>query len=220
MTTTILTPRNFPEGVSVGFGTKHVTEEDLRKPAVTMQQVHGNNITYITDAKDTLVLTSDGLVSGLSDITLTVKTADCVPIIFYDPESGLIGISHQGWKGTIEKLPQKMVEMMVHKGARIASLRVAIGPSIGACCYKIFGERRKMFEESFPEHLHRMFVQNGDDIMLNLTYLNYALLLEAGILPVHLEYVNACTSCNDKVYYSYNREKIAHSMYSYIRKNS
>ncbi len=211
---------SFPDGVIAGFGTKYFSSNNLLTPTVTMQQSHGSTITMVNDMVTSNISSSDGLISALRAVTLVVRTADCAPILFYDPTSGLIGASHQGWKGTIERLQQKMVQKMVKSRADVSTIRAAIGPCIGACCYKMYGERKEMFENSFPAYSSKMFVQNNDDIMLNLTYLNYSLLCEAGLLPNNISYVRACTSCDEKNYYSYNREKVAHSMFSFIRKNT
>lgn len=211
---------SFPDGVIAGFGTKYFSSYNLLTPTVAMQQSHGSTITMVNDVVTSNMGSSDGLISALRDVTLVVRTADCVPILFYDPTSGLIGASHQGWKGTLERLQQKMVKKMVKSGADVRTIRAAIGPCIGACCYKMYGERMRMFEASFPAYSGKMFVQNVTDIMLNLTYLNYALLCEAGLRPNNISYVRACTSCDEKNYYSYNREKVARSMFSFIRKNT
>lgn len=214
-----LVPRSFPSAISSGFGTKFVSENDVQSPHISMNQIHSTNVVHIEDLLLEPVEDADGTYSKNKDVSLIVRTADCVPILFYDEETELIGASHQGWKGSLERLQQKMIEIFMSNGAKAENIKVAIGPCIGACCYEIFGDRKKLFEKEFPTYINSIFVKNNEKSMLSLTRLNYELLLQSGVLASNIEYSLECTSCHDSLFSSYNKNKEVRSMYSFIRKN-
>lgn len=214
-----LVPKSFPSAISSGFGTKFVSENDVQSPRISMNQIHSTNVVYIEDLLLEPVEDTDGTFSKNKDISLIVRTADCVPILFYDEETGLIGASHQGWKGSLERVQQKMIRSFMSNGAQAENIKVAVGPCIGACCYEIFGDRKKLFEKEFPTLTKNIFVENNERTMLNLTRLNYELLLESGVFASNIEYSLECTSCHDSLFSSYNKSKEVRSMYSFIRKN-
>ncbi len=212
-----IVPQIFPKEVNAAFGTSLLTLSDLPEEYSSLEQVHGHRIVEILKNSETKKEKADGMVTNEKKM-LVVRTADCVPILFYDTVTGFIGASHQGWRGTLKKLPQKMVEQFKTNGSHISNIRVAIGPCIGACCYKIFGERKKLFETSFPELQDKIFVRNNDDSMLNLLRLNYEMLVATGIDSKNIEYVLDCTRCHSGIFSSYNRDNQVISMYSFIEK--
>lgn len=99
----------------------------------TMQQVHGNNV-EIVDGGDEHPET-DGMVTDKVDVLLTVLVADCVPLLFVDPIKRLVAVAHAGRRGTFAGVAQKTLYQMVKHGSRAQDVQVAIGPSIGPCCY-------------------------------------------------------------------------------------
>lgn len=214
-----LVPGVFPDGISAGFGTKFVSEKDIQNPPLFMNQCHSANIVFIEDPLLEQVENTDGIYCMDNNLSLIVRTADCVPVLFFDEETGLIGASHQGWKGSLERLQQKMIISFITKGAKAENIKVAIGPCIGACCYEIFGDRKSMFEKEFPTLTKNIFVKNNESTMLNLTRLSYELLLQSGVHASNIEYTLECTSCHDSLFSSYNKSKEVKSMYSFIRKN-
>ncbi len=80
---------------------------------------------------------ADGLVSHQPGTYLAVSTADCVPVLAFDPVSRVVGIAHAGWKGTVSGIARRLVISMVREGARIRDIRVWLGPSAKSCCYEV-----------------------------------------------------------------------------------
>lgn len=209
-------PTIFPGNIDAGFGTKIFDVRDIHGRAQTMDQVHGDTITFISTQDE--CRQTDAMITFNTDTSLVVSTADCIPMLFFDMSTSMIAVSHQGYKGTLLRLPQKLIEKMVQYGACLDSILVAIGPSIGACCYPIYGERKNAFKKEFNKYSDRMFVQNNKDEMLDLKYINYKLLTEMGVLSHNIEYSHLCTKCRPELFSSYNRDGVVVSMYSYIRK--
>lgn len=98
-----------------------------------MRQVHGNHVQF-ADVQDEFPET-DGLVTNKADILLAVAVADCVPLLFVDPVSRTVAVAHAGRRGTFAGIAQKTLFCMEQNGSRLEDVQVAIGPSIGPCCY-------------------------------------------------------------------------------------
>ncbi len=196
-------PESFPSAINAGFGTRDFTSDAFQKSFVSLNQVHGDAIYFVDTVEDSVE--ADAAVTDKQGALLTIRTADCCPILFYDPETNLIAASHQGWKGSLLRLPEKVVNYLKEKGAHPQNLRIAIGPSIGACCYSIYGERKNEFETAFPDWRNDVIQESLTGTALNLLKLNYLQLLAAGVLSENIEYVPVCTKCDEKRFYSYNR---------------
>src|SRR3989338_8578176 len=196
-----------------GFGTKKLSNLD-NYLVVRPKQVHGTEVAIITE-KSEKEYSADGLITTNKDLMLTVVTADCVPIIFVDEKTGIIGISHQGWKGTLNKLPAKMIDKMLSIGVTLQNLYCLFGPAINDCCYEIYGERLSRFQKEFSSD--SIFRKQKEKFFLNLYKANYLTLIKKGIPPQNIELFPFCTSCDTKRFYSYHRDKkIVGEMISFV----
>jgi len=120
------------------------------KTIVIPEQIHSTNVSvFNSNSLDNLqrISETDGIISNDVNSVLTVITADCSPLIFVEKKLGFIGISHQGWRGSVKRLGQKMVKKMIEMGGKKEDVFVAIGPSIGLCCYSIPWQRAKTFPQ-------------------------------------------------------------------------
>ena len=80
---------------------------------------------------------ADGLVTTNSNILLTLKVADCVPVFLYEPLKRIIGLVHSGWRGTVENIVSNAIKLMQKHGAESKDIRCFLGPAIGKCCYEV-----------------------------------------------------------------------------------
>jgi YfiH family protein len=186
-------------------------KEDISyKHIVIGEQIHSSNVELITKQNLTgeiiKIEDTDGLVTQLDNVVLTVRTANCVPVIYVEKERKVIGISHNGWRGTIKKISQKLIEKMQDLGADIKKITIAFGPSIGQCCYKIDEDRYWQFKAEFDGYSEKIFSwRNG--WYLNLSLLNYLLLIDSGIKKENIDFFPFCTSCDKKRFFSFRRDK-------------
>ncbi|MCA9371342.1 peptidoglycan editing factor PgeF [Candidatus Woesebacteria bacterium] len=199
-----------------GFGTKKFDKSNLiakyltghNTSLITPKQKHSTNITIATAQNAKIINTGgeyfDGIITKEKNIMLTVHTADCVPIIFFDPVKRVIGISHQGWKGSLDKLAQKMVKQMVAMGSSVSTIIALIGPCIGDCCYEVYGERKHLFEQTFS--CTPIFTIHQNKTYLNLLALNYHQLVSSGLHKKNISFFPFCTSCDSARFHSYFRE--------------
>ena len=79
----------------------------------------------------------DGLVCDHVGPVLGAFAADCIPILFVDPEARICGAAHAGWRGTVAGIAPRVIDRMTALGARAERVRVALGPSIGPCCFEV-----------------------------------------------------------------------------------
>lgn len=180
------------------------------KTIVIPEQIHSVNITILGDKESGEVekLTdTDGVITKENDVMLTVVTGDCVPIVYCDKKAGVIGISHQGWRGSLKKMVQKMVKKMLDVGCRKEDIFVAIGPSIGVCCYDVNDERYYTFLSELDGYSEKIFFSYHGKRHLNMPFLNYLLLLESGIPKKNIDYFPFCTKCDFERFFSFRRDE-------------
>jgi polyphenol oxidase len=151
---------------------------------------------------------TDGLYTSDKNVLLTLVYADCVPIYFYAPKHGVIGVVHAGWKGTVGEIAPKMVKALQQEGISTNEILVVIGPSICQTCYvvddKVIDNVQKLLEENDEKPYN--LISEGQ-YQLDLKRLNMLLLQKAGIPKSHIELSTYCTSCHDDLFFSHRRDK-------------
>jgi YfiH family protein len=207
-----------------GFGTKFLG--DARHPERIFQALKQLNISYSTviipeqihSANIELyrpnelmevkkLADTDGVITTKDGIVLTVITGDCLPAIFADKKQGIIGISHQGWRGSLKKMVQKMVQKMTEAGAHKEDICVSLGPSIGVCCYSIDDDRYYAFMSELDGYSKKIFFLYHGKRHLNMPLLNYLLLTDAGIPKKNIDFFPFCTKCDTERFFSFRRDE-------------
>jgi YfiH family protein len=189
-------------------------ERDIQvRKVVLLEQIHSTNVSvpdplHLGDVE--VLEECDGVATIETGIALSVRVADCVPLLFYDPVAKVIGASHNGWRGSVKNLMKKMIEKMEGLGAHAANIRMVLGPAIGSCCYTVDSDRYILFMEEMERFEKLIFKPHGGGFHLNLTRLNYELALENGVQRSHIDYFPFCTSCDAKRFYSYRRQYKKH----------
>lgn len=180
--------------------------------AVLSQQTHTDNIRIVgeRDIGKGIVIhrdykNVDGLITNLKGVPLVTQFADCVPLLFYDPENEVIAASHAGWRGTVQEIGRKTVEKMAEAfGSDPKKIKVAIGPSIGQCCYEVDApvfENFSLLSYIKPESIFECKA-NGK-YMLDLWTANRLILEHAGIKPKNICVTDLCTCCNSQFFHSH-----------------
>lgn len=179
---------------------------------VFSDQTHTTNVLQVTekDAGNGIIREReypdiDGLITNVPGLVLTTFYADCVPLYFVDPVHRAIGLSHSGWRGTVNRMGQVTIERMQEAyGTDPADLICAIGPSICQDCYEVSEDVIEQFAAAFPGHEAELFYrkENGK-YQLNLWRANEIVLTEAGVKPEHLAVTDICTCCNPKNLFSH-----------------
>ncbi len=108
------------------------------KTIIEAKQTHSTNLSIITQKTKnmTKIENCDGLMTNLYNTALLIKTADCIPVIFYDSKNHAIAAIHAGWRGLVSGIVNKSIQKMNESfGSLATDLQVYIGPSIRSCCY-------------------------------------------------------------------------------------
>ncbi len=192
---------------------------DLLKSAVVPVQLDHTHIVYdVKEAGDTDGKIGDGIITVNRELVPTVTVADCMPLFLYEPETGVFGIVHSGWKGTgIVTDAISLAEK--NYGARAENFLVVLGPHIRACCYIVNEERAKWFSENFtPECVTPLEpgvevswnTGNGPLYRLSLEKANFAALEKIGVPSQNIWIHPGCTCCtkvNGEYIYGSNRRE-------------
>ena len=105
---------------------------------VTPHQVHSAKTVYIKDAEDDMpAIEADALVTDRPGIGLGVLAADCAPVLLADPQAGVIGAAHAGWRGAFDNILKSCVDAMIETGAAPARIRAVVGPAISVRSYEV-----------------------------------------------------------------------------------
>ena len=159
--------------------------------------------------KDARSLFSDGpqadiAVTGAPTIAVSVRTADCVPILLADRRTGAIAAVHAGWKGTAEGAAIVAVRALVSRyGSNPRDVIAAVGPSIGPCCYEVGPELAGHFS-SHPQ-ASTWFTRDAKP-RLDLWRATRDQLAIAGVPPPHIHVCALCTFDHAAVFHSYRRD--------------
>ncbi len=171
---------------------------------VCMKQIHSGSVAFIENLDRLVIPATDGLIANNKRIPLAVLTADCLPILFYDPTKEAIGIAHAGYRGLLNDIIENTIQSFVsHFKSDPKDIVVGIGPSIEMMCYEVGVELIEKFEKVFPE-FENIYAQKDGKFYLNLRGIAGQGLAKEGILKEHMEVMDICTKC-DQNFYSYRR---------------
>ncbi len=193
-------------------------ESKLPYPVIQAHQVHGFRVAVVNrpDTRKEELDGYDALVTGLPGVAVGVHTADCVPILLYDPRRRVVAAIHSGWKGTVQRISQKVLFVMKSDfGSDAADVRAVIGPAIGPDSFQVGEEVVQFFkEQGFPLDDIWTFnpgytgVPMADGHHLDLFKANRWLLEEAGV-PAAAIQVAGIDSYLDQTFFSARREGIS-----------
>ena len=171
-----------------GFGGRNAAQWPPSHHAAVVQ-VHG--ATVLTAIEAGTRGEGDALVTDTAGLYVTVRTADCLPLLMVDVRQRCVAAVHAGWRGTVMGIPQAAIRTM---DSNPADIWVAIGPGIGPCCFDVGDE------------VAREFGQSGRQCIDLFAY-NRQKLLEFGV-PLHQIAAEApCTRCEAGRFHSFRRDK-------------
>jgi YfiH family protein len=174
-----------------GFGTRCTAPHP--NTVSTLKQIH-SNLVLLADHSG-LLGEGDALITGEPGLAISIRTADCYPILLADTRNRAIAAIHAGWRGTAAQIVLRTLEKMKSEFATQPSEVVAaIGPGIGVCCYEVGEEVAREFGFDGKTHL-------------GLAWENRKQLESAGVPAQNIEALDVCTFCDAERFFSYRREK-------------
>lgn len=146
---------------------------------------------------------ADAVVTATPGLALTILTADCQPVLFADPQAGVIGAAHAGWRGALDGVLEATVEAMEGLGARRENSVAVIGPTISQRAYEVGPEFFDVFMTEDSEYGRFFAAGQGDRLLFDLPAFGLHRLREAGIGQAR--WTRHCTYSDPDRFYSYRR---------------
>jgi len=220
------------------FLLKHIgpLEQKIWERIVFLKQMHGAEVVCVgkTEVSPSPFPEADALITREEGVPLAVRSADCLPIFLFDPETKAVGLVHAGWRGSLQGIVKNTVQRMMREWKTDPQdLKAAFGPALRDCCYRVGAE----FKEYFPEEIHpHRFAssrerrslsgikspkslcdfrgqseavgvnQLSDEFTLDLALVNKNQLLSVGVKADNIFDCGICTSCDSR-FFSYRREE-------------
>lgn len=181
--------------VQHGFGTRLSTGWPNTTGLATAKQIHSNRVLLVKSPgpQDE----GDAMISNVPGIALSIRTADCLPILIADPRNRAVAAIHAGWRGVVSEIaPKTMEAMSVQFDSKPEELVIAIGPGIGACCFEVGPDVAVQFQLSgrskidLVETVCRQLGRNG-------------------VTARQINAAKLCSKCNPELFESYRRDREA-----------
>lgn len=208
-------------GAGRGDQSGHVTENFRRflsaigaegAAVVKNHQVHGAKVRAVTrkdevDPGRSGLTEADALITNEPGVCLCAFSADCIPILLYDPRARAVGAVHAGWRGTAAGAVFAAVEAMIHTyGCRAEDILAAIGPGIGPCCFETHADVPDGLRAGMGEEAEAFITPIGErpgKFRVDLKGANRGWLLRSGVLPGHIALSPLCTACHPDLFWSH-----------------
>ena len=173
------------------------------------RQTHSDHVAVVHSANQIPAIPdTDALITNRPGLFVCVQTADCVPILLYDPVKKVVAAIHAGWKGTISKIAAKTIRRMTGEfGCLPTDIRAGIGPSIHMHAYEVGPEVVSAVESNFSNApaLLKPSLKAGH-AYFDLWEANKTVLEEAGISEENIEIMGLCSFGHPDLFYSARRD--------------
>ena len=174
------------------------------EPVAFLKQVHGAEV--VTAEHGGLAGTADIQMASRPGLPLAIFSADCLPIVVYDPAERRLAMAHAGWRGTVEAAARVAAGALIRAGGTPETFLAAIGPSIGPCCYEVDRPVIDRLAAAFPGAWRDWVTAAGPGKwMLDLWRANEDQLKTAGLSSARIDNPRLCTACRMDLFFSYRR---------------
>ncbi len=185
-------------------------DDELPYPVVQAHQMHGSEVAVIDRPGITREELEgyDALVTNVPGVAIGVRTADCIPVLLYDPVHKAVAAVHAGWRGTVARISGKAISrMLLEYGTRAEDLLAVIGPGICGECFQVGEEVVGIFKEAGFQ-MDGIYRWNGAKVEgniktghhIDLPEANRRILLEEGVKPENIRICGICTYETDSLY--------------------
>lgn len=181
------------------------------KRFVFPRQTHSDHVVNISSENSANTIPdTDALITNEPGIFVCVQTADCVPILLFDPQKKVVAAIHAGWRGTVAKIALKTVQQMSEKfGCQPEHIIAGIGPSIHIHAYEVGSEVIEAVEANFTNSSSLLKPSlNKGKAYFDLWEANKTVLIESGLQEENIEIMGLCTYEHSDLFYSARREGV------------
>ena len=184
-----------------------------RKRLILLTQMQKDGILILKEPIEIMpsLLEYDAMMTNTPNIFLGIQTADCIPILVVDQKRKVIAAIHAGRQGTALRITKKVLKKMREEfGSSPEDWIVALGPSIGQCCYEIDDKVFQPEWEPFATFL------GGGKMRISLPQINIAQMKEEGMKEEQIFWIDLCTCCHTDLFFSYRKENRTGRQLSFI----
>lgn len=193
------------------FNDEILKKHDLTQ-FVILKQIHSNKgfaVTpkFLSHAVSVQEYEGDFLITNQHHVGLSAITADCLPVIVVDQKSGVLGVAHAGWRGTVAQIvPTMITKMSDIYGSDFEDMRFYFGPHGRTCCYQVQPDFiQNLTHFSWTE---KVVVQRYNKLFFDMSLCNQLQLFDIGIQPSQIIHqAQECTICDDR-FHSHRRDGI------------
>ena len=212
-----------PPGVVAGFTTLDLVPDELDAdagarrfaallglpgaPVARLKQVHGADVVEAKGVPPGRVAVAgfgDAIVTDERGLVVAIATADCVPVVLVDPEAGVLGVVHAGWRGTAARVVDAALAALEAREARAERVHALFGPSISRDVYEVGPEVLAALDGGVPEDA--VAPGRGDRSFLDVAACNEAALLRRGVARERIVRPRLCTFLDAARFSSYRRD--------------
>ena len=180
---------------------KQICNELKINNIVRADQKHTDNIMIINSKQN--VKNTDGLITNKKGINLATVNADCILLIFYDPVKKVIANIHSGWRGTLQRISIKTVEMMKKEyECNPKDIICCMSPSIRKCHFEVDKDVYELFRNEFKE-LNGVIKRVGKKWHIDTIEINRKILKNIGLIEENIIDSGICSVCNKDMIHSY-----------------
>lgn len=214
--------RNGPVGLNAHIQPGQITAGHPEFPCiVALKQIHSTRVVMIATCRGPGALEQaegDALVTNQPQTLIVVRTADCVPVLLVEKATGVVGAIHAGWRGAVAGIVSETIRTCMEKfGAKAEQMQIAIGPSIGPCCYEVDEPVIEPLRTRYPAWPGVLRETTEGKGVLDLKQLIHLQIRACGIPDDQIGRLDHCTHCRSDLFYSYRREgQVIGTMFSGI----
>lgn len=180
---------------------------------VVTKQVHGNAVRVVAENDRHVCMSSvpyeaDGIVTKVKNLPIMCFVADCVPVLLCDDKNSVAAAVHCGWRSSVTDILKNAVEKMCELGAEKEHICVAMGASIGACCFETDSDVPEAINHYLGGQSEGMYRRREDGkYMVDLRAANRRRLLQLGLKAENIDISTECTMCSHEKYWSHRYTK-------------
>lgn len=203
---------NIEKNFSILYSTFNLNRENTHIPFQTHEdkvlKIDKHFLELSEEEKEKKLYGNDAVITNLPNQCILVSTADCVPILLYDPVTKSIAAIHAGWKGTLLRIAKKSIEAMVQAyNSNPKDVIAVIGVSISADLYEV-GEELKTAFQANGFNIETIFNIKNKKLYLDLWQANKEILIESGLTENNIEISGLCSYSDSEKFFSARRQSI------------
>lgn len=202
--------KRFGHIVQHGFGTRreNTSAKKTPKPVVLLKQTHSSHSVVVDeDFNFDEIKEGDALITKRSDVILAVKTADCLPVLYFDPVQSVVACVHAGWRGLVRGVHTKTLEKMTAQfDVQPQNVHVILGPCLQGSHFEVGPEVVDEFRKSYRESLIFKMLPTGKALIDMPKTAQHSLSI-LGVCSNNFYFMSENTFTNPEVFHSYRRDK-------------